>query len=304
MANNLIIPGADFASVRLDKVDILGDAILVNVLSQKGCNATVTGTGIYKTGDIVTISAIGHTGYIFSAWSDGNTNATRQITVGKTNETYVAYFDAYPVFYCPLITDGVEQINNISPRLQVNVSYSEDGAYFTGNRETNGGIIYDLNVDYYIHTFYAEFKGTENNETYQSYIFDYVIKGSDTYHFLSIGVIASSSSLQLVVQGDSVVDGTINVPYTKNTWHKIAIKRGDENTLGSKVAVFLDGVKVYEMAIGRFRFNRPNVISIGNSWKVQETGNNIYRTFNGYIKNVKGYIQNMTDSDLNILTTL
>ena len=46
-----------------------------------GDNCTLTGAGNYSSGTSVEISCIPNTGYYFVRWSDGNTNATRTITV-------------------------------------------------------------------------------------------------------------------------------------------------------------------------------------------------------------------------------
>ena len=55
-------------------------------------NGTVTGAGTYNHGTQVTITATPNDGYHFVKWSDGNTNASRIITVTE-NTTYEAIFD-------------------------------------------------------------------------------------------------------------------------------------------------------------------------------------------------------------------
>ena len=52
---------------------------------------TVTGAGTYKQGEVVTITATPDEGYGFSEWSDGNTDAWRQITI-RSNMTLTAVF--------------------------------------------------------------------------------------------------------------------------------------------------------------------------------------------------------------------
>ena len=54
---------------------------------------TANGSGTYNSGTSVTISAIANNGYHFTQWQDGNTNATRTVTV-TANATYTAYFAA------------------------------------------------------------------------------------------------------------------------------------------------------------------------------------------------------------------
>lgn len=56
-----------------------------------GEGGTVTGGGTYNSGATVTITATPNSGYRFVKWSDGNTNATRTITV-TADATYTATF--------------------------------------------------------------------------------------------------------------------------------------------------------------------------------------------------------------------
>lgn len=69
-----------------------------------GTGGTVTGGGTYESGTSVTIKATANSGYRFVKWSDGNTNATRTVTV-TGNATYtaefaVAAFVAYDSIFC------------------------------------------------------------------------------------------------------------------------------------------------------------------------------------------------------------
>ena len=52
---------------------------------------TVTGSGIYKEGETVTISAVPADGYYFISWNDGDKSNPRQIMVGG-NAEYIATF--------------------------------------------------------------------------------------------------------------------------------------------------------------------------------------------------------------------
>lgn len=54
---------------------------------------TVSGSGSYPSGSTATIKATPYSGYEFYKWNDGNTSATRTITV-IGNATYKAYFRA------------------------------------------------------------------------------------------------------------------------------------------------------------------------------------------------------------------
>ena len=68
----------------------------ITVLSSNETMGTVSGGGVYNEGTTVTISASANNGYHFTQWQDGNTNATRTITV-TGNATYIANFEANPV---------------------------------------------------------------------------------------------------------------------------------------------------------------------------------------------------------------
>jgi len=87
----------------------------VNVIAGEG--GTVTGGGEYKTGSTITITAIPYDGYLFTKWSDGNTNASRTITVTenidlmatfiiKANQTKAKQISAGGNHTVALLTDG------------------------------------------------------------------------------------------------------------------------------------------------------------------------------------------------------
>lgn len=52
----------------------------------------VSGTGSYAEGTVVVISATDGTNYVFDKWSDGNTNRTRNVTIGDSDVTYYAIY--------------------------------------------------------------------------------------------------------------------------------------------------------------------------------------------------------------------
>lgn len=64
----------------------------ITVLANNDDWGTVSGSGTYAAGSNVTISAVANSGYRFVQWNDGNTNATRTITV-NANATYIATFE-------------------------------------------------------------------------------------------------------------------------------------------------------------------------------------------------------------------
>ncbi|MCR4811960.1 MAG: leucine-rich repeat protein, partial [Bacteroidales bacterium] len=65
----------------------------ITVLSDNTSMGTVTGGGTFAEGTTATISANPLSGYTFTQWSDGSTQAQRTITV-TGNATYTAYFTA------------------------------------------------------------------------------------------------------------------------------------------------------------------------------------------------------------------
>ena len=60
-----------------------------------GTGGTVSGSGTYNYGATATLKATPSTGYHFVKWSDGNTNASRTVTV-TGNATYTATFEQDP----------------------------------------------------------------------------------------------------------------------------------------------------------------------------------------------------------------
>ena len=66
----------------------------ITVLSADEKMGGVSGTGLYKFKDEVTISANAIEGYHFVAWNDGNEQAERTIVVGAEDATYTATFAA------------------------------------------------------------------------------------------------------------------------------------------------------------------------------------------------------------------
>ena len=63
----------------------------VTVLSANPTMGSVSGGGVYNSGDNVTITATANAGYHFVQWNDGNTSAVRTVTV-TADITYTAYF--------------------------------------------------------------------------------------------------------------------------------------------------------------------------------------------------------------------
>lgn len=92
MGKALIIKGADFSNVAASVVNIELPKVVITVVASPAGGGTTTGTGSYDIGDEITITAVPAQGYKFIQWNDGNTNATRTITVGDSAQTFTAEF--------------------------------------------------------------------------------------------------------------------------------------------------------------------------------------------------------------------
>lgn len=96
MGKIIIIKGADFSKVSVEKVKLVINKFNISVFSNSEEFGTVTGGGIYEEGNVVTLSAIPNTDCEFVEWDDGVTDATRTIIAGENAKTsYTAIFK-YP----------------------------------------------------------------------------------------------------------------------------------------------------------------------------------------------------------------
>jgi uncharacterized repeat protein (TIGR02543 family) len=97
MGKILIIKGADFSAVSVGQVTPETpetpepSTVAIMVLSENTEWGETTGSGTYAIGSQITIKATPRSGYIFVKWSDGDTNATRTVTVREAI-TYTAIF--------------------------------------------------------------------------------------------------------------------------------------------------------------------------------------------------------------------
>ena len=69
------------------------DTYTLTVTSADPTMGSASGSGTYPAGTAVTITATANAGYHFTQWNDGNTNASRSVTV-TADATYTAYFAA------------------------------------------------------------------------------------------------------------------------------------------------------------------------------------------------------------------
>lgn len=86
-------PSANSVAEKGSTVYITVSRSYVSITVIAGEGGTVTGSDMYVAGSTATITAKANTGYKFVKWSDGNTDATRTITVGNTSAVYTAVFE-------------------------------------------------------------------------------------------------------------------------------------------------------------------------------------------------------------------
>ena len=143
MGKVLIIRNADFSQNAIDRLTPVYDkvSIIVDVTPVGG--GTVTGGGLYDVGDTVQLSATPNTGYEFVSWSDGNTSATRTITVGLQSQTYTAQFRLVYVTISDFDVSKVEKTKYAS---------GHNGVYFYYNTEqaAAAGLSTDQQISYII----------------------------------------------------------------------------------------------------------------------------------------------------------
>lgn len=68
----------------------------LSVESENTKQGTVTGGGTFTEGSIVTVKATPKAGYLFDKWSDGNTSASRNITVSEDMSLTASFKAAEP----------------------------------------------------------------------------------------------------------------------------------------------------------------------------------------------------------------
>ena len=91
---------ADGEAVILYAVWVDANSIYISVTANVSSYGTVSGSGIYKKGDSVTISATPAAGYKFYRWSDGATAAEKTITA-TADASYIAEFKADETVHTP-----------------------------------------------------------------------------------------------------------------------------------------------------------------------------------------------------------
>lgn len=112
------------ASVRNIHIYVLFTIPEYTISVSAGTGGTVTGGGTFEQGRTVTIKATPNSGYRFVKWSDGNTSASRIVTVSG-NATYTAVFEKLTY----AITASAGAGGTISPSGSTHVSHGDSQTY-------------------------------------------------------------------------------------------------------------------------------------------------------------------------------
>lgn len=149
MGKVIVISGADFSAVRVAKVNIEEDKVAINAVASPSGGGVVTGSGSYTEGTSVTLTATANEGYQFVKWSDGNTNATRTITVGSTPQTYTAEFRVHGTITVSIDNDYVSETAGYVKKYQ---TAGEDIVLLNTTSDTMKTRVYDIpaNAQVYI----------------------------------------------------------------------------------------------------------------------------------------------------------
>lgn len=107
----------------------------LTVQSANTSYGTVSGGGTYNNQATATLKATAKTGYKFKQWSDGNTSATRTVTV-TGNVTYTAYFEPIYVIYDSIFSFKRWANNNLTSWDLITISNVTDTG-FTGTAKVD-----------------------------------------------------------------------------------------------------------------------------------------------------------------------
>lgn len=143
---------------------IIGETFTVTAVSADQAQGSVNGGGIYAEGTTTTLTANPNVGYNFSQWNDGNTSATRTITV-NVDATYIAYFT-------PSEDISISQAKTIGANLPLVNSYGNiPGSLLTSNPSGNSyyisGWVSDVSID--TTNLSATYNITDNTSTIKVY---------------------------------------------------------------------------------------------------------------------------------------
>jgi len=117
------------------------------VLASPEEGGTVTGSGVYTAGTEVTLTATANEGYEFTQWADGETKATRTVTVTK-NASYTATFKSTApavkgTFITAIYYGNYYNDNTKNYSLYIDCGEFDEDGYFIGEGYE---VAFDLNA--------------------------------------------------------------------------------------------------------------------------------------------------------------
>lgn len=216
---------------------------------------TVVGGGEYEEGDVVAVSAIANSGYVFVNWTNEtndvvSTTASFNYTMPAANITLTANFEALPTYYT--VTFTVTNIKNNEPIANVVVTINDD---ITATTNAEGIATFELLDGAYSYSANA-------GETFTVETGEFVVDGAD----LNIDVRMNPVGVPANIL--SMLEAYPN-PFSSH----VTIKNADwvtrvvfTNIIGQKVAdVTLPGVDVFTVYTDQLEKGIYLVIFQGNN---------------------------------------
>ena len=156
-AQNLNIRSNGFSVRLVWDIPVIGYTVIVLAEGE----GTVTGGGVYEEGETATLTATPDEGYMFTQWSDGNTDNPRIVTV--TGEaTYTAVFEAMSHDCTIETTDEVTIWQNQLPYTWEGIEFTKEGTE-TKTLKTYDGC--DSIVTFTLHVLYFDIVLQENESS-------------------------------------------------------------------------------------------------------------------------------------------
>lgn len=210
----------------------------VSLIQTTGGTISQSGTGTYDVDSSATLTATPISGYRFVQWSDGNTDASRILTVttndissNVTNLTYSAVFEK--------IYTLTVNVNDIS---MANIEMYRNGDVVSGN-----------SVEYSVNDI-ANFKASAN----KGYILSSVSISNNT-----------SSNITTITADEAHNEGYLDDAYMVFSWDDMVIS---ESMLGMEATInfeFIAGSKIYTLTITANDSDLGDIVLYKNDTKVE-----------------------------------